>query len=64
MTESWQHCPPCGGEQRFEQPPCDDQHGLDCPDLACVECGHAIMLAGFPSLEVALRLGVVEAAAA
>lgn len=25
-------------------PPCEDDHGLDCLDLACVECGHAIVV--------------------
>ena len=25
-------------------PPCQDDHGLDCQDLSCVECGHAIVV--------------------
>jgi len=25
-------------------PPCQDDHGFDCLDLACVECGHAIVV--------------------
>ncbi len=37
-------CPPCGSEQLFEVPPCEDGHGEDCLDLACVVCGHAIVV--------------------
>lgn len=37
-------CADCGDERRFEVPPCDDGHGEDCLDLACVECGHAIVV--------------------
>lgn len=37
-------CADCGDECRFEQPPCADGHGLDCPEWACVECGAAILL--------------------
>jgi hypothetical protein len=28
----------------FEQPPCEDGHGADCLDLACMECGFGITL--------------------
>jgi len=37
-------CTPCASEQLFEVPPCDDGHGEDCLDLACVECGHAVVV--------------------
>ena len=37
-------CAPCGGEQVFEVPPCEDGHGEDCLDLACAECGHAVVV--------------------
>ncbi len=37
-------CAPCGGTQLFEVPPCEDGHGEDCLDLACVECGHAVVV--------------------
>ena len=40
MTEK--HCPDCRSEQLFVMPPCEDGHGLDCVDLACVECGFAL----------------------
>lgn len=35
-------CASCADERVFEVPPCEDGHGEDCLDLACVECGHAI----------------------
>ena len=25
-------------------PPCQDDHGFDCLDLACVECGSALVV--------------------
>lgn len=37
-------CVGCGDERLFELPPCEDGHGDDCLDLACVECGHAIVV--------------------
>lgn len=37
-------CAGCQDERGFEAPPCEDGHGLDCLDLACVECGHAIVV--------------------
>ena len=36
-------CAGCGDEQVFEVPPCEDGHGEDCLDLACVACGFAIV---------------------
>jgi hypothetical protein len=37
-------CVSCESERAFEVPPCEDGHGLDCLDLACVDCGHAVVL--------------------
>jgi hypothetical protein len=37
-------CAECVGEREFELPPCEDGHGADCPDLACVTCGWAIVV--------------------
>ncbi|WP_250290849.1 hypothetical protein, partial [Frankia sp. CiP1_Cm_nod1] len=37
-------CPRCGDERGFEQPPCADGHGVDCPDRACVDCGTALFV--------------------
>lgn len=42
------YCSTCGDEREFERPPCQDGHGPDCPELACVECGSAV-LTGFPA---------------
>lgn len=54
MTALWgssghrsEHCAPCAGERLFEQPPCCDGHEPgECPEWACVDCGHAIILGG------------------
>ena len=37
-------CVVCVEEQHFEVPPCEDGHGEDCLDLACVVCGHAVVV--------------------
>jgi hypothetical protein len=37
-------CAGCEADRPFETPPCEESHGADCPDLACVECGHAIVV--------------------
>ena len=42
MSATVRWCSPCGDEQVFEVPPCEDGHGEECLDLACVGCGHAI----------------------
>lgn len=44
MTGTARHCPDCADERAFVRPPCDDGHGLDCPDLACLECGFALVV--------------------
>jgi hypothetical protein len=56
MPHDVRWCAGCQGERAFEMPPCEDGHGLDCLDLACVECGHAIVLGvhGDAVAEVAL----------
>jgi hypothetical protein len=36
------YCPGCREELPFEMPVCDE-HGLDCPELACVLCGWALV---------------------
>jgi hypothetical protein len=46
LTVLW--CPECGDERGFEQPPCVDGHGGDCPERACVDCGFAVVLATAP----------------
>lgn len=37
-------CADCAGERPFEVPPCEDGHGVDCIDLACTDCGAAIVV--------------------
>ncbi|KJE24733.1 hypothetical protein FF36_00736 [Frankia torreyi] len=37
-------CAECGEERPFEQPPCADGHGADCPEWACTECGAAVLV--------------------
>ena len=49
-------CAECQDEKAFEMPPCADGHGADCLDLACVECGFAIVTglqAAAPTVEFA-----------
>ena len=40
------HCPCCGDERAFETPPCVDGHGTDCDcgELACRDCGAALLV--------------------
>ena len=51
-------CVECTDELVFEVPPCEDGHGEDCLDLACVECGHAVVIgvAAVPADDVAAVL--------
>ena len=42
MSETYRWCVGCDDEQVFVAPPCDDGHGEECLDLACIDCGHAI----------------------
>lgn len=44
MAEALWQCPTCGVQREFEQPPCLDGHGPDCPEWSCVTCGHAIVV--------------------
>jgi hypothetical protein len=37
-------CPSCGDERVFETPPCADGHGADCAELACRDCGTALLV--------------------
>ena len=37
-------CAECKDDKPFEVPPCADGHGVDCLDLACLECGFAIVV--------------------
>jgi hypothetical protein len=44
MEADFRWCAECAATTLFEQPPCEDGHGLDCLDLACSECGMALVL--------------------
>lgn len=37
-------CTTCTAEVAFEQPVCGDDHGVDCPEWVCVQCGDALLL--------------------
>lgn len=58
---SARHCPECAEERIFERPPCADDHGVDCPEWACVDCGFAIV-AGF-GVEVVAGIPAARSAA-
>lgn len=42
MSETSYDCPTCRRRQPFEQPPCAEGHGADCPDWVCLVCGTAL----------------------
>ncbi|WP_433336368.1 hypothetical protein [Spirillospora sp. CA-294931] len=49
------YCSTCGDDRHFEQPPCLDGHGPDCPERVCAECGSAVLIglpAGVPAFAV------------
>ena len=51
MPTELRTCPSCAGERPFEAPPCLDGHGADCPELACVDCGTALLVAPSSALQ-------------
>jgi hypothetical protein len=45
------HCPACGDDREFVQPPCVDGHAADggeCPEWACADCGTAVVTGTTP----------------
>jgi hypothetical protein len=38
-------CSECGDDRPFVQPPCEDGHGVECPEWSCVDCGAAVLVA-------------------
>ncbi|PZS38890.1 MAG: hypothetical protein DLM62_11295 [Pseudonocardiales bacterium] len=38
------YCPDCADLKAFEQPPCVDGHGADCPEWLCLSCGTALLI--------------------
>lgn len=51
VTTQW--CVACATDQAFEQPPCPDGHGADCPEWLCLDCGSAVVLSGVVALNPA-----------
>ena len=54
MQVRW--CAGCQDEMPFEVPPCEDGHGADCLDLACVECGFAVVVGLYDDHVVVLEV--------
>jgi len=48
-------CTTCGSDRGFEQPICAEGHGADCPELCCLACGLAVMLATTGSANPVVR---------
>ncbi|EIV93265.1 hypothetical protein [Frankia sp. QA3] len=57
-------CAECGDERPFEQPPCADGHGADCPEWACTECGAAVLVGPVPAARPAAHPRPAREAAA
>jgi MinD superfamily P-loop ATPase len=49
------HCETCQTEMLFEAPPCEDDHGDDCPELLCTGCGAAFLIAPIATVRAWLR---------
>ncbi|MGI5519421.1 hypothetical protein ACQEUX_00500 [Micromonospora sp. CA-259024] len=47
MSHRELYCDVCEGVAPFEAPPCVDGHGTDCPELICIDCGSAVVVAPF-----------------
>lgn len=67
---SW--CATCRRDGPFQRPECLDDHGGDCPEWMCVDCGEAVvvgfalpeMVVGFEVPEVVVGLAVPEPSSA
>jgi hypothetical protein len=59
----WLMCPECRDESVFEQPPCEDGHGHDCPEWYCVACGFAVFAGGWDTNPEAIASAISPAAA-
>ena len=47
-TEFRLDCPTCARPRPFEQPPCADGHGSECPERVCMSCGTALLVGSLP----------------
>ena len=45
-------CPCCGEDRAFETPPCADGHGPECAELACRDCGTALIVDPYPTVSM------------
>lgn len=54
------YCFTCGDERMFEQPPCEDGHGEECPERACVDCGSAVLVGPPPAVTAPVRRRACE----
>lgn len=43
------YCALCQVDTVFEQPPCLDDHGADCPEWTCTVCGLAVFVGSVPA---------------
>ena len=50
-------CSTCRAQRAFEALVCIDGHGADCPELACVDCGEAVLV-GLFDFELAIVIEV------
>jgi hypothetical protein len=62
MPTELRWCPCCRAEQVFELPLCPDDHGVDCPERACVDCGTAVFVGPLPLARPPARFAVHAAA--
>ncbi len=44
MPSVVRQCPGCRDKRTFDTPPCVDGHGADCAELACCQCGAALVV--------------------
>jgi hypothetical protein len=44
MPTLTRQCPSCGDERAFDAPPCPDDHGPDCAEAVCRDCGAALLV--------------------
>ncbi|RKS77657.1 hypothetical protein CLV35_1351 [Motilibacter peucedani] len=55
-------CADCREVRAFETPHCEDH--VECPELACIECGTAVLLGSLLDADLAYGVGAPGAAAA
>ncbi|HEV7655293.1 MAG TPA: hypothetical protein VGP36_11275 [Mycobacteriales bacterium] len=63
MPTTTRPCPRCGDERAFETPPCGDGHGPECTELACRDCGTALLVGPYATESPTVRRSALGAAA-